>query len=174
MNYNFAFSNNLLLIGSRSSTGGGWLFDVDRAEEKPIKIATPNISTGRAVALNEKYAAVGDALFGEDGGTDIASKTIVRALDNGSTAVIDAYGELSLSDNILATMRFGSLYYQRTNLLKVFRLDDNAQPQLIIEREDPSMERAWVQNGFLTTVESHYDPNISDDRYIRVCLEPIY
>jgi len=175
-NYNFAFDNNLLLVGSPSypTGGGGWLFDLDRAEEKPIKISMPDTFIGGSVVLNDRFAAVGNLLLGNYVEPNIAPKTIVRAIDNGSTAIINAYGELSLSGDILAIMRFGSLYSGQTNLLKVFRLDQNAKPKLITEREDSSIERAWVQNGFLTTVESHYDPKISASRYIRVCLEPVH
>lgn len=47
----------------------------------------------------------------------------------------------------------------------MFRLDDHATPDLIIEREYP-VERAWVQNGFLVTVERHLDPNVRPVRHI--------
>ena len=87
--------------------------------------------------------------------------------------MIDSYGELSLSGNILAIMRFRSADYEITALLKVFRLDDNAKPDLIIERGHP-VERAWVQNGFLVTVERHLDLNVRPVRHIKVCLEPVH
>ncbi|MDJ0631997.1 MAG: hypothetical protein QNJ34_02285 [Xenococcaceae cyanobacterium MO_188.B29] len=153
--------------------GGAWLFNLNQPKSKPLKITAPDASIGSSVALNKRFAAVGNVLFGWDIDTELPLKTLIRAIDSGSTTVIDSYGELSLSGNILAIMRFRSADYEITALLKVFRLDDNAKPELIIERGHP-VERAWVQNGFLVTVERHFDPNVRPVRHIKVCLEPVH
>ena len=174
--YNLAFDNNLLLVGFAFSPikGGAGLFNLNKPESQPLKITAPNTFIGSTVALNEKFAAIGNVLFGEPL-YDLAPppKTLIRAIDNGSTTVIDSYGEVSLSGNILAIMRFPSFDNERTALLEVFRLDDDAKPHRIIKREH-QLERAWVQNGFLVTVEPHFDLNVRPIRHIEVCLEPVH
>lgn len=176
LGYNFAFDSNLLLVGSPSyPTGGGaWLFDLNQPESKPLKLTAPNIYIGESVALSEQFAAVSD-LFGDTvhDVPPLPPKTLIRAINNGSTTVIDSYGELSLSGNILAVMRLPSPDNETTALLEVFRLDNNAKPDLIIKREHP-IERAWVQNGFLVTVQRHYFYDLRPSKRIQLCIESVH
>ncbi len=170
LGYNFAFHNNLLLVGSPAypQGGGAWLFDLARPESKPLKLTISDAYIGTTVALNEQFAVVGD-LFGETIYDQLPPKTLIRSLSNGSTTVIDSYGELSLSGNILAVMRFRSEDGEQAALLEVFRLDNDAKPHLITKREYP-VRRAWVQNGFLVTVQREYYPGT---KLIKLCLESV-
>ncbi len=175
----FALENDLLIVGSPSyETGGGaWLFDLTRPESKPLKLAAPNSYIGATVAISEQFAAVSDRL----GDTrynvpPLPPKTLIRSLSNGSTAVIDSYGELSLSGNILAVMRLPSFDNSRTALLEVFSLDDNANYHLIAKRVRTSREylqRGWVQNGFLVTISRISLPISRQYSDIELCLESL-
>jgi hypothetical protein len=75
---------------------------------------------------------------------------------------------LSLSKNILAVMRPELPDEEPPALLKVFHLDQNATPNLILCREDEYLIDALIQNGFLVTVEGTYSSGI------RVCIESIH
>jgi len=175
-----ALHNNLLLVGSPSYTepGGAWLFDLKRLEEKPTKIVPENIdfatvNFGQTVAISEQFAAVGHGgrlwaypAYPNTGDPLTFTKTLIRNLRNGSTKVIDSFGELSLSGNILAVMRPGSFYHEQKPLLEVFRLDENATPHLITKRTNVSS--AWVQNGFLVFVK-----HLSDTKFFQVCIKPL-
>ncbi len=179
LGYNFAFDSNLLLAGSPAyPTGGGaWLFDLARPESKPLKLVAPDAYIGSTVALNEQFAAVSD-LLGDTVYDPTLSlpKTLIRSLSNGSTAVIDSYGELSLSGNILAVMRLPSFDNSRTALLEVFSLDDNANYHLIAKRVRTSREylqRGWVQNGFLVTISRISLPISRQYSDIELCLESL-
>ncbi|NJQ97607.1 MAG: hypothetical protein HC784_08085, partial [Hydrococcus sp. CSU_1_8] len=65
----FAHYKNLLLVGSLSFKGesGAWLYDIDRLDGEPEKLAIPSVYTGETVALNEQFAAVGQ--IGDSSGT---------------------------------------------------------------------------------------------------------
>lgn len=94
------------------------------------------------------------------------TKTLIRNLKNGLTKVIDSFGELSLSGNILAVMRPRSPDGEYRPLLEVFRLDQDTTPHLIVKRNNVS--RAWVKNDFLIFVK-----RLSDFRFSQVCIEPL-
>ena len=151
-----AVYNNLFIVGSPSYSieGGAWLFDLTTSSNKPKKLFYPNTYMGESVAVSNRFAVVGDRgqtwLYPSNYVSNIPSKTLVKAIDNGSTSVIDSYGKLSLSDNILAVMFPPSPDGEQASLLEIFRLDDNAVPHLILKRD--YLEDAWVQNGFLLTV----------------------
>ena len=99
-------------------------------------------------------------------------------MKNGSTVVIDSKGELSLDGNILAIMLPPLHTSVESPLLKVFRLDEDATPHLLLERtssredwmfgEGDLLDRAWVKSGWLVTVE-----RINDSPSIKLCLESI-
>ena len=175
-----ALHKNMLLVGSPSYTepGGAWLFNLKRLEEKPIKIVPENIdfatvNFGQTVAISKQFAAVGHGgrlwaypAYPNTGDPHTFTKTLIKNLNNGSTKIIDSFGELSLSDNILAVMRPSSPDGEQQPLLEVFCLDENATPHLIIRRTNVS--KAWVQNGFFVFVK-----RLSDFRFSQVCIEPL-
>lgn len=155
----FAYCQNMLLVGSPSyeEETGAWLYDLDRLEREPEKLASPNVLVGGTVALNEKFAAV--SVIGDHSGVfriypqymlNKSQKTLIKAIDNGSTNVFNGIGELSLSGNILARMRPLAPHVNQCGLLEVFRLDENATPNFIL-RQEPVVN-AFVQNCFLITV----------------------
>lgn len=175
-----ALYQDLLLLASPSYTepGGAWLFDLKRLEEKSVKIVPENVdfatvNFGQTVAISEQFAAVGHGgrlwaypAYPNTGDPRTFTKTLIKNLKNGSTKVIDSFGELSLSGNILAVMRPGSPDGEYKPVLEVFRLDENTIPHLIIRRTNVS--RAWVKNGFLIFVK-----HLSSFRFSQVCIEPL-
>lgn len=153
---NVAVHENLLLVGCSSyyretniETGGAWLFNLAQPEAEPLKVAAGDVAMGSAAAISQKFAAVGF-----NGVTWYFSRTlerksthtIIRNLNNGSTTVINSFGALSLSDNILAVMRpgrdCGEVVFP---ILEVFRIDEDTTPHLIIRRKN--VTRAKVQNA---------------------------
>lgn len=183
-----ALHQNLLLVGSPSylEAGGGWLFDLERLEAEPLKIVPKNIdfatiSFGETVAVSKEFAAIGhrgrvwyDPVrpYPYKGNSHPFTKTLIQNLNNGLTKVLDSYGELSLSGNVLVVMRPSSPDGEQTPLLEVFRLDEDATPQLIIRRTDVS--NAWVQNGFLILVKHSWDFPFSQVFISQVCIEPLH
>ena len=163
-----ALRDNLLLVGSPSYyvKSGGWLFDLDRPDNKPLKLTAPNAYIGETIALSSHFAAVGNLgewFYPPEDAPRLQKKTLIRSIKNGSTKVIDSYGELSLSRNILAIMRPQSDDDEQKALLEVFRLDEDATPRLIKKRKH--LIRAWVQNGFLITVSKKFSR-------VKLCIEP--
>lgn len=170
--YSVALHKNLFLVGSPNSDigGGAWLYELDKPEKEPLKLVHPNTYMGTTVAISEQFAAVGDrgGFVGFYHVTDLPKKTLIRAIDSGATSVIDEIGILSLSKNILAVMRPELPDEEPPALLKVFHLDQDATPNLILCREDKYLVNALVQNGFLVTVERSYSSGIN------VCIESIH
>lgn len=169
-----AQNNNLLLIGSPPwhTEGGAWLYDLNAPEIEPTKLVAPDIYTGSSVAISDRFAVVGD-----DGvweyipeeyleHTQYRPKTLIKSLNSSVTTVIDSYGKLSLDDNILAILLPESEDGEQAALLEVFKLDDNTTPYLILRRRN--LNHAWVQNGFLITVEGNLESGTK-----KVCIEPI-
>lgn len=169
--YSTAHYQNLFLVGSpnKDTGGGAWLFELDKPEKKPLKLSLPNTYLGKTVAVSEEFIAVGfDATsYGVDDTPNLLKKTLIRSVDSGATSVIDEVGILSLSKNILAVMRPELPDNPKPPLLKVFRLDSDTTPNLIICREQKDLIDARVQNGFLVTVEGSYSSGIN------VCLESL-
>lgn len=167
--YSAALHNNLFIVGSPCfDTGrGAWLFELDQPGKQPLKLKLPNTYLGTTVAISDQFAAVGDrgrfAGFYED--SDLPRKTLIRAIDSDATSVLDEVGILSLSKNILAVMRPKVPDEESPALLKVFNLDRDATPNLIFRREHEYLKNAFVQNGFLVTVEGIYSSGI------RICIE---
>ena len=166
-----ALHNNLFLVGSPSDydEGGAWLFDLNDIEGKPLKITTSNIATGATVAISKQFVAIGshDQMDLVSQGHPIPRKTIVKAIDNNSTTVLDAVGQLFLDGNILAVFLAADMSWERYfPTLKVFRLNENVKPHLIMERGDTDW--VWLQNGFLAFVQRD-----GDLKNPRVCIETI-
>lgn len=179
----WAYHNNLFLVGSPSyyRGGGGWLYDLNRPEIEPTRLAISNTFMGETVAVSDKFAVVGASVvdpeirdFEAEGAPELPRKILIRAIETGATTVIEDLGRLSISGNILAIMHYGS-DFTPYHLLKVFRLDKDATPHLIIERED--INHAWVQNGFLVTSERKYvgagSNDFNFDYVYQLCIEPI-
>lgn len=170
---NVALHENLLLVGCSSyyretdiETGGAWLFNLAQPEAEPLKVASGDASMGSAAALSKQFAATGFYGVTWYFSRTLERKsthTIIRNLNNGSTTVINSFGKLSLSGNILAVMRpgrgCGEVVYP---ILEVFRIDEDTTPHLIIRRKNAS--RAKVQNGYLIFL--HYNGS-------QVCIEPL-
>ena len=157
---NVALHQNLLLIGylSHDKTGGAWLFDLDRPQAEPQKLAIEDTALGATVAISQQFAAVGYHgirwYFTPGNARDSRSfKTSIRNLNNGSTNVIQSFGELSLSGNVLAVMRPCNRERELAGLLEIFRLDENTTPHLI---KRTNVAKAKVQNGFLITLKTYY------------------
>ena len=154
--FSSAVYNNLLLVGSPTRDRGGkaWLFNLNALEEKPLKIAKSNIYNGTSVAVSESFAAISDvasALFDPYNSSGLRSRVLIKSLKNGSTSVIESFGRVSLSDNILAIM-LSPYFGYRNPILQVYRLNKYAVPNLILEYKKINLEYAFVQNGFLVTV----------------------
>ena len=163
-----ALDRDLLLVGYSSpydSSGGAWLFNLAQPQVEPIKITRKNAALGSTVAISQKFAVVGfyGVTWRAPRGNPEIIGTLIKNLDNGLITLIDSFGEVSLSDNILAIMRPGSPEDNPPPLLKVFRLDEDAKAHLITRRTNVSKGR--VQNGFLITSQ-FYDSN-------QVCIEPL-
>ncbi len=141
--------NNRLLVGSPfDDIGAAWLFDLEKPENKPERLAIPNVHIGGSVALSDKFAVVGTP-GGRTYGIEV--KTLVKSLHNDSTAIIDAVGSLSLDGQYLAIMRPQSPDMEQQALLKIFELSDVTIPRLIKERG--KLNQAFIQNSLVTTVE---------------------
>ena len=165
-----ALHESLLLVGysSPDKTGGAWLFDLDRPKAKPQRLAVENNALGSTVAIYQQFAAVGSNghywYFPQGNVRDRSFKTLIRNLNNGSTTVIDSFGELSLSGDILAIMRPCNPEEELAGLLKVFRLDKETKPHLISKQTD--VTKAKVQNGFLITLKTYHR--------VELCIEQLF
>ena len=164
-----AIHENLFLVGSPSEYTGGraWLFDLDAPNKKPLKIGVSDAYFGSSVAISKRFVAVGNLpgfrpVVRDSPG--FPSKTLIKSLSNDSIHIINSYGELSLSGNILAVMLPPNHGY-RIPTLRLFRLDDEAKPHLILERKKVNLKYAFVQNGFLVIVEKR--------RKLVMCIKPI-
>lgn len=165
-----AVHKNMLLIGSpsRKKNSRAWLIDTAN-KNRAIEIKASNNITGEAVVISRKFAISGMGMTWHrilyDEFQSIPNPiTIIRAIDSGLTTTISAIGTPSLSDNILALMRFNTPGRFNSSL-KLYRLDKNAKAHLIEERK--YLERAWVQNGYLITVE------VEETNIRKVCIELI-
>jgi hypothetical protein len=164
-----ALHESLLLVGyySVDNSGGAWLFDLDRPQVEPVKLAIEDTALGSTVAISQQFAAVSSNghnwYFPQGGIRDRTHKTLIRNLNNGSTTVIDSFGELSLSGDILTIMRPCNLQEELTGLLEVFRIDEDTKPHLI---RRTNVAKAKVQNGFLITLKTYYR--------VRLCIEPLF
>jgi len=163
-----ALDRDLLLVGYSSpydSSGGAWLFNLAQPQVEPIKITRKNAALGSTVAVSQKFAVIGfhGVTWRAPRGNPEIIGTLIKNLDNSSTTSINSFGEVSLSDNILAVMRPGSPEDNPPPLLKVFRLDEDTKAHLITRRTN--VGRGRVQNGFLITSQ-FYDSN-------KVCIEPL-
>ena len=165
---NVALHQNLLLVGylSQDKTGGAWLFDLDRPKAESQRLTIEDTAIGGTVAISQQFAVVGVNgfrwYFPPGNPCDKSYMTLIRNLNNGSTKVIDSFGELSLSDNILAVMRPCHPERELAGLLEVFRLDENTTPHLI---RRTNVAKAKVQNGFLITLKTYYCTEL--------CIEPL-
>jgi hypothetical protein len=164
-----ALHQNLLLVGYSSSydqTGGAWLFNLAQPKAEPLKVAVEGVALGSTVAISQQFAAVGfnGVTWYFPRGRRKSPKTLIANLHNGSTTVINSFGELSLSGNILAVMRPRSPDGEQTPLLEVFRLDENTTPHLVLRRTN--IDRAKVQNGFLILSKEFH--------YCQVCIKTLH
>ncbi|MBE9171335.1 hypothetical protein IQ238_28860 [Pleurocapsales cyanobacterium LEGE 06147] len=160
----FAHHKNLLLVGSPHYREeiGAWLYDLDRLDREPEKLAPFNVYHGMTVALNEDFAVVGD--IGDSGGAyrtfpdDIQNRpkwTLIKAIKSGFTTTIPKIGKLSLSGNILAIMNPSFIDFGSGGFLHVYRLNKNQESDLILVRG--YVANSFVQNGFLVTLSDNYE-----------------
>jgi hypothetical protein len=165
-----ALHQNLLLVGYSSSydeTGGAWLFDLAQPQTKPSKLAVEDVALGNTVAISQEFAAVGFSgvtWYYPRIDRRKSPKTLIKNLSNGSSTVIDSFGKLSLSGNILAVMRPRSPDCEQRPLLEVFHLDENTTPHLVLRRTN--IDRAKVQNGFLILSKEFH--------YCQVCIKTLH
>ena len=166
-----ALKNNLLLVGSpwNNPKGVAWLFDLKAPEAKPRRLAIPEESVGHSVAVSERFAAASSYTQNSIRGQN---NTLVTAIEEGSTTVIDGVGKLSLDGNILAIMRpippsFG-IYFgsKQQSLLRLFDLTKVTTPRLIIKRG--GIDDAYVQNNFLTTIQKFHSRTKT-----KICIEQV-
>ena len=158
----FAHYKNLLLVGSPSGTEerGAWLYNLDELDKEPEKLAAPNIYLGNTVALNERFAVVGDRDYQcgyRYGSEDVPNKpnsTLIRVNETGSTRVQQFRGRISLSGNILAIMHPTHGGFVNGAIVEVYGLNSSAGAPLLSMRGN--VANAFVQNGFLVTVLPTY------------------
>lgn len=168
-----ALKNNLLLIGFSGDyaggiwqyVGGAWLLDLNMPNSKPQKLSVPHTLLGQTVAISNQFAVVGTLSQSEYTLSGYKSaKTLIRAIKNGSTIIIDGHGKLSLDKNILARIRFPPPGSYEESILELFRLDQKSLPHLIQKRTN--INNAIMQNGFLVTVKNTAD-------HIQICTEKV-
>lgn len=161
----FAHHENLLLVGSSSNTEerGAWLYDLDRLDREPEKLAPPNVYNGTTVAINEEFAVVGEHDYSRGLycplPEDIPNRpksTFIRAIKGGFTTTIPKIGKLSLSGNILAIMSPSFMHYaEGCGFLELHRLNRNKESDLLLIRG--YVANSFVQNGFLVTLSDNYE-----------------
>lgn len=147
-----ALKNNFLIVGSpgEKPRGAAWLFNLEAPSAKPRRLAIPNKTSRRTVAISEHFAAVG---VRNPFQLPSSTETLVVSIEDGSTTLVEGVGKLSSDGNILAMMlpyvsRGG--YTQRA-LLRVYDLTDINKPRQIVKRR--GIDDAYVQNNFLTTIQ---------------------
>ncbi len=163
-----AIDGNLLLVGyaSEDRTGGAYLFDLTRPEAEPHKFAVEDTALGDTIAVSQQFAVVGFDphpynFRGGSQGSSYSYKTLIRNLTNGAVSIVNSYGKVSLSRNILAVMH--PYHYEAAKVfLELYRLDENAQAHLIKKQ---TVYRGKVQNGFLLTQK--------DINSKKVCIKPL-
>jgi hypothetical protein len=160
----FTYCNNLLLVGSPSRTNktGAWLYDLDRLDCQPEKLAIPNVYIGETVALNDEFAVVGDAAY--SGGpyrplpqniSNRPKSTLIKAIESGLTTTIQRTGKLSLSGDILGLMYPSSTHFVEGGVVELYRLNKTSGYRHILTRAN--IANALVQNGFLVTTYDNYE-----------------
>ena len=167
---NVALHKNLLLVGYslQDWAGGAFLFDLDRLNAEPLKLTVEKATLGTSVAISEQFAVVGYHgirwYFAHPSITiERPFKTLIKNLNNGLVSVVQTFGVLSLSGNILAVMRPGNREEELGNPLQVFRIDQNSNLHLIMKQEN--LCQAKVENGFLVTIEAYED--------VKLCVTPL-
>jgi hypothetical protein len=167
-----ALKNNLLLVGFTSkkvgkNVGGALLFNLNEPTSKPQIIeVTPEEISPRSVAISDEFAAIGD--FYADPhylSGAIKPKTLIKSLKNGSTATIDGYGGLILDGNILARVISARKNIIESDILEIFRLNENATPHLIMKRKG-KIKVLIYKNLLITTQETRHSQ--------KVCLERLH
>lgn len=153
----FAHHKNLLLVGSPSATEerGAWFYNLDELDKEPEKLAAPNIYIGNTVALNERFAVVGERNYQTGAyrpwSKDVPNQpksTLIKFNETGRTRVCQIRGRVSLSDNILAVMYPTFGYFVNGAVVEVHGL--GAGVSFLSMRGN--VANAFVQNGFLVTV----------------------
>ncbi|MEM9276141.1 MAG: hypothetical protein AAGA80_24750, partial [Cyanobacteria bacterium P01_F01_bin.143] len=167
-NTSIVVKNNLLLIGSINNyVREAWLFNLKNPEREPQKIETNiNASMGITVAISEEFAAVGETSgyhYYKD--SKNSPRTLIKSLKNGSTKTIDGYGSLKLNKDILLRIRPRKINFPESDIIEVFRLDEDATPHLIKKRK--GIKNAYIDNNLLATVK-RYDSNK------KICIESVH
>ena len=160
----FAHYKNLLLVGSPSGTEerGAWLYNLDELNKEPEKLAAPNLLLGNTVALNERFAVVGDRDYRQMGfrygGEDVPNKpksTLIRVNKTGSIRTHPLRGRVSLSGNILAVMHPTGGDFVNGAVVEIYSLSSAGAGFLFMRG---NVANAFVQNGFLITVLNNRRP----------------
>ena len=164
-----ALHKNLLLVGYslQDRTGGAFLFNLEQLETEPLKLTVKEATLGTNVAISEQFAAVGYHgirwYFPDPDTIKRPFKTLIKNLSNGLVSVVQTFGILSLSNDILAIMRPCNPEQELGGLLQVFRIDRNNNLHLIMRQEN--LYKAKVENGFLVTIEAYED--------VKLCVTPL-
>ncbi|MEO0834409.1 MAG: hypothetical protein AAFY16_00110 [Cyanobacteria bacterium J06642_3] len=175
----FAHHKNLLLVGSPSAIEerGAWLYNLDELDKEPEKLAAPNIYLGNTVALNERFAVVGDRnhqrgdRYGDEDVPNKPTSTLIRVNETGSTRTQQFRGKVSLSDNILVIMRPTHGGFVDGAIVEVYGLTSSAGASLLSMRGN--VANAFVQNGFFFGNRFTYLPFRLRNSYSRISLELI-
>ena len=159
----FAHYKNLLLVGSPSAMEerGAWLYNLDELDKEPEKLAAPNIYLGNTVALNERFAVVGDRDY-QCGYRlpleDVLNKpksTLIKVNETGFTRTHQFRGRVSLSGNILAVLHPTGGDFVNGAVVEVYSLSSAGAGFLFMRG---NVANAFVQNGFLITVFNNRRP----------------
>lgn len=172
---NVRIKNNLLLVSSFNRASKGkkvFLFDLNSLEKKPKIFYIPGYRAGSTLAISNQFIVVGESRIDARTQEYGIPQTFIISINNGSTTAIDGYGKLSLDKNILTRIKprtYGGFTDPDSNLLEVFRIDDNATPHLI--KKHKIVLHALVKNNLLTTVQETLEKKVYTPK---ICIQPVY
>jgi hypothetical protein len=150
----------LLLVGDPlDGASAAWLFDLNVSNRSPKRLAIPDSPLGNTVALSDKFAAVGAI-----SGLMPPRKTLIMALEDGSTTVLDGLGFLSLDHNLLVRARPTSINGAHLARFELFKLSNKTKPRLIAQRQD--IFKARAKENLLVSMQNTWFG-------IQLCIEQI-
>ena len=149
-------NNDLLLVGTLSEDAAAWLFDLSSPNMPPQKLAAPEYKyIGSVVAISDRFIAVGSL-------EDPPRTTLIMALKDGSTVLLDGFGYLSLAGNLLARAYPTTEDHEQQARLEIFDLTNLSNPRLIDKRW--GISRAQLKDNLLVTTRKTHSG-------MQICVE---